>query len=239
MAPKLPNPRKRLPARSSSSCLSSQDGKATKGQVILTNKAKKTVKQPATTSTNHPYLRRPHNRRPVELEIALKETANDDEEASLEENGIVDKGDGEVRTASAPTCNGDSSDDDNENVAPNSTYKMPTRKSLKKSAKTSAVPSTESDPSKKKTFYELKAQRKALQWNLDPNAATKPKNGGKASLHHCPKSFKGNCRRAKTPYQGRPYCKSHQVFCENYGVCHGGAEWPRLPNQSCGRCGRW
>ncbi|KAI9672866.1 MAG: hypothetical protein M1831_000302 [Alyxoria varia] len=240
MAPKLPNPRKRLIARSPSPPPSFKKGK-TKRNVILANKAKTTVKQAAETSANHPYLRRPHNRRPVELEIALKESTEGGVEGATEEDDIPgNDDDSNAPTTSAPTSDCDSDDEEStENVAPSSTHKTSARKNQKKHVKTNATLSSESDPNKKKTFYELKAERKALQWNLDPNASIKPKNGGKANLHHCPKSFKGNCRRAKTPLQKRPYCKTHQIFCEQYGVCTGGAEWPRLPNQSCGRCGGW
>jgi hypothetical protein len=36
-----------------------------------------------------------------------------------------------------------------------------------------------------------------------------------ATTHHCPKSFKGNCRFSKVVGQGNRYCTAHLCVCPN------------------------
>jgi hypothetical protein len=57
--------------------------------------------------------------------------------------------------------------------------------------------------------------------------------GGKGkSTHHCPKQYKGNCRKRDTnDGSGNKYCVVYELYCSICGVVF-------LKNQTCSRCRR-
>jgi hypothetical protein len=53
------------------------------------------------------------------------------------------------------------------------------------------------------------------------------------TTHHCPKKYKGNCRKAtKTPLKHKPYCPEHQTYCRGEGC----DERVHLITEPCVKC---
>jgi hypothetical protein len=52
------------------------------------------------------------------------------------------------------------------------------------------------------------------------------------TTHHCPKKYKGGCRKEKTPRFKKHYCPEHQTYCKNPGC----EEIVHLRTEECVKC---